>query len=44
MSAPSNPVIQAIFRRRSIRQYADRAVEPEKLDLLLKAGMAAPRP
>jgi nitroreductase len=42
MSAPSNPVIQAIFRRRSIRQYADRAVEPEKLDLLLKAGMAAP--
>lgn len=37
-----NPVIDAIFRRRSIRKYSDQPVEPEKLDLLLQAGMAAP--
>ncbi len=34
--------IAAILRRRSIRQYQDRPVEPEKLDLLLQAAMAAP--
>jgi nitroreductase len=37
-----NPTIEAIFRRRSIRKYTDQPVEPEKLDLLLQAGMAAP--
>ena len=37
-----NPVIDSIFRRRSIRKYTDHLVEPEKLDLLLQAGMAAP--
>ena len=42
MSGSTNPVIEAIFRRRSIRKYTDQGVEPEKLDLLLKAGMAAP--
>ncbi len=31
-----------IFRRRSIRKYLDTPVEPEKIDLLLQAGMAAP--
>ncbi len=31
-----------IFRRRSIRKYLETPVEPEKLDLLLQAGMAAP--
>ena len=37
-----NPILETIFRRRSIRKYTDRSVEPEKLDLLLKAAMAAP--
>ena len=37
-----NPTLASIFRRRSIRQYTDQPVEPEKLDLLLQAGMAAP--
>lgn len=31
-----------IFRRRSIRKYLDQPVEREKLELLMKAGMAAP--
>ncbi|MBI4731474.1 MAG: nitroreductase family protein [Chloroflexi bacterium] len=34
--------MDAIFRRRSIRKYTDRPVETEKLELLLKAAMAAP--
>jgi nitroreductase len=37
-----NPVIETIFKRRSIRKYKDQPVEPDKLDLLLQAGMAAP--
>jgi nitroreductase len=37
-----NPVIEAIFQRRSIRKYTDQPVEPEKLEALLQAGMAAP--
>jgi nitroreductase len=37
-----NPTLETIFQRRSIRKYTDQPVEPEKLDLLLKAGMAAP--
>ncbi len=35
-------VFGAIYGRRSIRQYAEKAVEREKLIKLLKAGMAAP--
>ena len=42
MSGEQNAIIEAIFQRRSIRKYTDRPVEREKLDLLLKAGMAAP--
>ncbi len=34
--------IEAILGRRSIRNYQDRAVEPEKIEVLLRAGMAAP--
>jgi len=34
--------IEAILGRRSIRTYEDRAVEPEKIDTLVRAGMAAP--
>jgi nitroreductase len=37
-----NPTLETIFRRRSIRKYTDQPVEPEKLDLLLQAAMAAP--
>jgi nitroreductase len=37
-----NDVLDAIFQRRSIRKFTDQAVEPEKIELLLKAGMAAP--
>lgn len=34
--------IETITARRSIRKYQDRPVEEEKLELLLKAAMAAP--
>ena len=37
-----NNNLDIIFKRRSIRKYTDQLVEPEKLDLLLKAAMAAP--
>lgn len=37
-----NPVLQAIFQRRSIRRYSDTPVEKEKLDWLLQAAMAGP--
>jgi nitroreductase len=38
----NNPILENIFNRRSIRKYTDQPVEPDKLDLLLKAAMAAP--
>jgi nitroreductase len=34
--------LEFIFRRRSIRKFLERPVEKEKIELLLKAGMAAP--
>ena len=34
--------MDAIFTRTSVRAYADRPVEPEKLERLLRAGMAVP--
>lgn len=37
-----NPVIQNILQRKSVRDYADRAVEQEKIEVLLEAAMAAP--
>ncbi|HEY5156735.1 MAG TPA: nitroreductase family protein, partial [Anaerolineales bacterium] len=37
-----NPTLETILHRRSIRKYTDQSVEPEKLDLLLQAAMAAP--
>jgi nitroreductase len=37
-----DPILDAMLRRRSIREYTDQPVEPEKLDLLLQAAMAAP--
>lgn len=38
----NTPVIDAIYGRRSIRQYKDVAVEREKLMKIAKAGVAAP--
>lgn len=35
-------VMEMIYKRRSIRRYTDQKVEKEKLELLLKAAMAAP--
>jgi len=34
--------LETIFARRSIRDYTDQKVEREKIEKLLKAGMAAP--
>lgn len=34
--------MSSIFKRTSIRTYQDKEVEPEKIDLLLRAGMAGP--
>lgn len=34
--------IENIMTRTSIRQYTDQPVEPEKIDIMLKAAMAAP--
>lgn len=35
-------MLETIYARRSIRRYEDRPVEPEKIETLLKAAMAAP--
>ena len=35
--------LETIFARKSVRKYLPKPVEKEKLDILLKAGMAAPR-
>lgn len=37
-----NPVVENILARKSVRQYTGRAVEQEKIDLLLRCAMAAP--
>jgi len=37
-----NTTLNTIFRRRSIRKYTHQPVEPEKLESLLQAAMAAP--
>ncbi len=35
-------IYETILRRRSIRRYTQQPIEPEKIELLLKAAMAAP--
>jgi nitroreductase len=37
-----NSTLETIFQRRSIRKYTDQQVEPEKINLLLRAAMASP--
>ena len=34
--------MNSIFTRRSVRKYLDKAVEPEKIDRMLRAAMQAP--
>ena len=34
--------MDAIFKRISVRKYEDRPVEPEKVEKILRAAMAAP--
>lgn len=38
----SNQTLETIFNRKSIRKYTERPVEKEKLETLVRAGMAAP--
>ena len=37
-----NAALDNIFERKSVRTYLNKGVEKEKIDLLLRAGMAAP--
>ena len=41
-SGEGMPVLEAIETRASVRAYTDQAVEPEKIEQILRAGMAAP--
>lgn len=41
-ASDTNPVVEAIMARRSIRQYKDTPVEREKLETLAQCGIAAP--
>ena len=42
MSGIGNAALDNIFERKSVRTYLDKEVEKEKIDLMLRAGMAAP--
>lgn len=37
-----NPVLEAIFNRRSVREYEDRPIEQEVLEKIIEAGSWAP--
>ena len=37
-----NPTLKTIFNRKSVRKYTDKKVTKEQLEMLVKAGMAAP--
>lgn len=41
-SSPENGAISAIMQRKSVRAYLDREVEESKIDVLMRAAMAAP--
>lgn len=41
-SAFGNAALDNIFARKSVRTYLNKGVEEEKIDLMLRAGMAAP--
>ena len=38
----ANAALDNIFARKSVRSYLDKGVEKEKIDWMLRAGMAAP--
>lgn len=38
----TNPALEVLYTRRSVRKYLPRQVEEEKLEAILKAGMYAP--
>lgn len=38
----NNPTLETIFNRKSVRKYTEQPVEKEKLEMLARAGMAAP--
>lgn len=38
----SNQTLETIFNRKSVRKYTERPIEKEKLETLVRAGMAAP--
>lgn len=37
-----NETLNSIYERKSVRKFTDKAIEKEKVDALLKAGMSAP--
>ena len=37
-----NPVLESLFKHRSIRKYKNKPLEDEKLQLIIKAAQAAP--
>lgn len=39
---PENQTLETILNRKSVRKYKDHPVEKEKIDKLIRAGMAAP--
>ncbi|MCE1246108.1 MAG: nitroreductase family protein [Firmicutes bacterium] len=41
-SSGSNPAIEVIMKRKSVREYTAQPVSKEDLDILIRAGMAAP--
>ncbi len=41
-SSPAKDVMSVIFARKSVRKYQDKPVSKASLELLMKAGMAAP--
>ena len=41
-SGTGNAVLDNIFERKSVRAYLNKGVEKEKIDFMLRAGMAAP--
>ena len=41
-TSSGNAALDNIFERKSVRTYLNKGVEKEKIDLMLRAGMAAP--
>ena len=38
----TNPVVDNILNRKSVRKYSDKKIEQYKIDIILKCAMAAP--